>query len=81
MAARPPKKPPSPNSELPKNRVTCPICQRAMPGATAEWPESPFCSARCKMVDLGRWLGETYRFEPETAAEDSLASDDESVIP
>jgi endogenous inhibitor of DNA gyrase (YacG/DUF329 family) len=21
---------------------------------------SPFCSERCKMVDLGKWLGETY---------------------
>lgn len=21
----------------------------------------PFCSARCKTVDLGRWLGEEYR--------------------
>jgi uncharacterized protein len=21
----------------------------------------PFCSERCKMVDLGRWLGEEYR--------------------
>jgi endogenous inhibitor of DNA gyrase (YacG/DUF329 family) len=26
----------------------------------AEWPEFPFCSRRCKTIDLGRWLGETY---------------------
>jgi endogenous inhibitor of DNA gyrase (YacG/DUF329 family) len=24
----------------------------------AEWPEFPFCSARCRLIDLGRWLGE-----------------------
>jgi endogenous inhibitor of DNA gyrase (YacG/DUF329 family) len=24
-------------------------------------PEFPFCSARCKAVDLGKWLGEEYR--------------------
>ena len=22
---------------------------------------SPFCSPRCRLVDLGRWLGEEYR--------------------
>jgi endogenous inhibitor of DNA gyrase (YacG/DUF329 family) len=27
----------------------------------AEWPDFPFCSPRCKTIDLGRWLGETYR--------------------
>ena len=21
----------------------------------------PFCSSRCKMVDLGKWLGEDYK--------------------
>lgn len=24
-------------------------------------PAFPFCSPRCKLVDLGRWLGEDYR--------------------
>lgn len=24
-------------------------------------PLGPFCSARCKTIDLGRWLGEDYR--------------------
>jgi endogenous inhibitor of DNA gyrase (YacG/DUF329 family) len=24
-------------------------------------PEFPFCSARCRMVDLGKWLGEEFR--------------------
>ena len=29
--------------------------------STAEWPEFPFCSPKCKLIDLGRWLGESYR--------------------
>lgn len=35
-------------------------------------PHRPFCSERCKMVDLGRWLDGTYAiseptdFEPDT---------------
>jgi endogenous inhibitor of DNA gyrase (YacG/DUF329 family) len=24
-------------------------------------PMGPFCSERCKMVDLGKWLGEDYK--------------------
>ena len=24
-------------------------------------PLGPFCSQRCKMIDLGKWLGEEYR--------------------
>jgi uncharacterized protein len=46
-------------------RVRCPICGRVMAGqSTAEWPEFPFCGKRCRTIDLGRWLGETYRIEP-----------------
>lgn len=38
----------------------CPACGRAV-----EWlPENryrPFCSERCKMLDLGAWASEGYR--------------------
>ena len=33
----------------------CPIC-----GTTSETAYRPFCSARCRDVDLGRWLGGGY---------------------
>ena len=40
--------------------VRCPTC-----GVAVEWtPESPwrpFCSQRCKLVDLGAWASEAYR--------------------
>jgi endogenous inhibitor of DNA gyrase (YacG/DUF329 family) len=40
--------------------VACPQC-----GATIAWsPESrwrPFCSERCKLIDLGAWAAERYR--------------------
>jgi endogenous inhibitor of DNA gyrase (YacG/DUF329 family) len=29
----------------------------------------PFCSERCHLVDLGRWLGEEYRVPGPTAAD------------
>jgi uncharacterized protein len=46
----------------------CPICQK--PAAPrAENPSFPFCSRRCRAVDLGRWLGEEYRM-PERQGEE-----------
>jgi len=47
-------------------KVRCPICDRPMEGqGPSEWPQFPFCSPRCKLVDLGRWLGENYRVQAE----------------
>ena len=55
------------------NRVRCPICDRPMeiqdPG---KWPEFPFCSARCKLIDLGRWLGEEYKIPPQAEGENTV---------
>ena len=31
-----------------------------MPGQAAERPDYPFCSPRCRKIDLGRWLDEKY---------------------
>lgn len=42
-------------------RIHCPICQRAEEVAD-DFKYRPFCSRRCKMVDLGNWLDEVYRF-------------------
>jgi hypothetical protein len=45
----------------------------------AENPAFPFCSARCKTIDLGRWLNEEYRVpvQPEDGSED-VPSEEES---
>jgi endogenous inhibitor of DNA gyrase (YacG/DUF329 family) len=37
----------------------CPICEKATDFHAP--PAGPFCSERCKLIDLGRWLGEDYR--------------------
>ena len=39
---------------------TCPICKHA-PLPRPENPAFPFCSDRCKLIDLGKWFGESYR--------------------
>ena len=38
----------------------CPIC-----GQTVRVGSRPFCSERCKQIDLGRWLNESYRLPGE----------------
>ena len=50
-----------------------------MDGRTrAEWPEWPFCSPRCKTIDLGRWLSGTYRI-PAEDQEGALSEEEEEV--
>jgi endogenous inhibitor of DNA gyrase (YacG/DUF329 family) len=44
-----------------------------------EWPQFPFCSERCKTIDLGRWLNESYRLPVEE--EEDLAQTEETGIP
>lgn len=44
--------------------MLCPICKK--PVNEVNDPVSPnqyfpFCSDRCKLIDLGRWLGEKYQ--------------------
>jgi len=57
--------------------VKCPTCGRML-----EWSESnphrPFCSERCKLIDLGAWLTEKQRIAGE---EGPSADDDESKAP
>lgn len=38
----------------------CPICKAHVAKGRPENPQAPFCSARCKAVDLGRWLAGAY---------------------
>jgi endogenous inhibitor of DNA gyrase (YacG/DUF329 family) len=37
--------------------VRCPTCGRAFEIEQSKAP--PFCSSRCRQIDLGRWLDET----------------------
>ena len=40
--------------------MRCPICKKAITPAD-EQKYAPFCSERCKLVDLGRWLDGRYQ--------------------
>ena len=48
--------------------VPCPRCgQPALFGAQNKW--RPFCSERCKLIDLGQWASERYRVPVEAGPE------------
>ena len=50
-------------------RVKCPTCHREI-----DWSESPyrpFCSERCRLIDLGAWLTEKHAIPGEPAAEEA----------
>ena len=60
-------------------KVRCPICDREIAGEPVEWPDYPFCSRRCRVFDLGRWLDEVYRI-PESTPEEA-ESDSDPIVP
>jgi len=47
--------------------LTCPTCQKAF--EPEETPAMPFCSHRCRHIDLAHWFGEEIRLplNPEEA--------------
>ncbi|WP_284197197.1 DNA gyrase inhibitor YacG [Chitinimonas prasina] len=43
-----------------QRQVPCPCCGKLSPWSTDN-PWRPFCSERCKQIDLGLWAAEQYR--------------------
>lgn len=54
--------------------VKCPHCRKE--AVLAGNPFRPFCSERCKMIDLGTWASEGYRVPGEKAPQDDEESDE-----
>jgi len=60
--------------------VSCPTCQRPVEWS-AESPFRPFCSERCRLIDLGAWMTEKHVIPGEDVAlpEAPNAGDDDGV--
>ncbi|MHC4855190.1 MAG: DNA gyrase inhibitor YacG [Planctomycetota bacterium] len=62
----------------------CPVCDRAIPSSSltlegkrrinAEY--FPFCSERCRLVDLGAWLDGDYRIPSEARSSEPQFPDE-----
>lgn len=44
--------------------LPCPTCQKPVDWSTAP-PWRPFCSERCKLLDLGAWMSERHAIPGE----------------
>lgn len=44
--------------------IQCPTCQKSL-SWNAESLYKPFCSDRCRLIDLGAWAGEDHRIPCE----------------
>ena len=54
--------------------VPCPTCGGDSVFATNN-PYRPFCSERCKQIDLGAWASENFRMPVEAPPEDETFGD------
>ncbi len=60
---------------MPSKRIKlrCPICKKPTKAAD---PDFPFCSDRCRLIDLGKWASGGYVISsPVPDAEESIRQD------
>jgi len=54
-------------------KIRCPICKKAVKAAD---PDFPFCSERCRLIDLGKWASGGYVISsPVDDAEEAIRED------
>lgn len=49
-------------------QIRCPICKKMTTWEENPW--RPFCSERCKLIDLGKWATEEYRIRGKEVEEE-----------
>jgi endogenous inhibitor of DNA gyrase (YacG/DUF329 family) len=63
--------------------VPCPTCQKPVEWSPAS-PWRPFCSERCRLIDLGAWITEQHAIPGEQAdapgEADPAAGEDEQPL-
>jgi endogenous inhibitor of DNA gyrase (YacG/DUF329 family) len=55
-------------------RLKCPICKKSV---QAKDPEFPFCSERCRLIDLGKWASGGYVVSPPSSDANDDVQDEE----
>lgn len=54
-------------------KLNCPTCRKEILW-TDDFPFRPFCSDRCRLIDLGEWANENHRIAGDSL--DKLSQDD-----
>ncbi len=55
-------------------KLKCPTCQKEIE-YSEKYPFRPFCSERCKLIDLGEWADEEHKI-PGSSIYGGVLSDD-----
>ena len=59
---------------------TCPTCRRPFRGADLDsLPHFPFCSERCRLVDLGRWIDGEHAIPGPPPPTDAIGDEDDDL--
>ncbi len=53
--------------------VKCPICKKPVELGAADFP---FCSERCRIIDLGAWASEEYKISEPASPSQSPEDED-----
>ncbi len=58
--------------------MLCPICRKEV---AFDHPEMPFCSERCRLIDLGNWASEKYvipvALDPDEVPDETAPPDED----
>jgi hypothetical protein len=54
--------------------IPCPICKKSV---AFDDPYMPFCSDRCRLIDLGNWASEKYSIPGAPLSEEDRNNDSE----
>ncbi|ABD80121.1 DNA gyrase inhibitor YacG [Saccharophagus degradans] len=54
--------------------VACPTCKKQVL-MTTDFPNRPFCSKRCQMIDFGDWAEERHAIKGQELTEDEDIDD------
>jgi uncharacterized protein len=57
--------------------VKCPTCRREVKWSDAS-PYRPFCSDRCRLIDMGAWLSEQHKIPDQSPQAEDLLNPDHS---
>lgn len=55
-------------------KLKCPTCQTEIEYSD-KYPFRPFCSERCKLIDLGEWASESHKIKGNSIYDDVLSDD------
>jgi len=55
-------------------KLNCPTCQKTIE-YSEQYPQRPFCSDRCRLIDLGEWASENHKIKGNSIYDEVLSDE------